>query len=42
MSPDPADARERRRRARNVATLVVLLGLALLFFAITLVRLRHL
>ena len=43
MSPDPAaDARERRRRSRNVATLVVLLGLALLFFAITLVRLRHL
>jgi hypothetical protein len=42
MSPDPADARARRRRARNVATLVVLLGLALLFFAITLVRLRHL
>jgi hypothetical protein len=33
--------RDRRRRARNWAMLIVLLGLAVLFFAITLVRLRH-
>lgn len=35
------EERERRRRARNVAMLVVLLGLAALFFAITLVKLKH-
>lgn len=39
---EPADERDRRRRTRNLAMLVVLLGLALLFFAITMVRLRHL
>jgi hypothetical protein len=37
-----SDERERRRRGRNLAMLVVLLGLALLFFAITMVRLRSL
>ena len=36
------EERERRRRGRNVAMLVALLALAALFFAITLVRLRHL
>ncbi len=32
----------RRQRGRNVALIVVLGGLALLFFAITLVKLGHL
>jgi hypothetical protein len=35
--PDPA-AFDRRRRARNWALLAVLLGLAVLFYAITLVK----
>lgn len=34
--------RDRRRRARNWAMLIALIGLAALFFAITLVKLRHL
>ncbi|MEO9188532.1 MAG: hypothetical protein ABI224_00800 [Acetobacteraceae bacterium] len=38
MSSDDAE-RERRRRTRNIAMLIVLLGLAALFFAITLVKL---
>lgn len=33
--------RDRRRRTRNWAMLVVLLGLAALFFAITLVKLTR-
>ena len=32
----------RRRRGRNVALMVVLASLAILFFAITLVKLGHL
>jgi len=39
-APVEASERERRRRGRNLAMLAVLLGLALLFFAITMVRLR--
>ncbi len=38
MLPEDQD---RKRRTRNVAMLVVLLGLAALFFAITLVKLTH-
>lgn len=40
--PTPRQAEEmvRRRRGRNIAMLVVLLGLAVLFFAITLVKMR--
>ncbi|MGA9866616.1 MAG: hypothetical protein WBQ75_09265 [Acetobacteraceae bacterium] len=42
MARPPGDAeRERRRRMRNIAMLIVLLGLAALFFAITLVKLRR-
>ncbi|MDQ2762594.1 MAG: hypothetical protein M3Y22_03620 [Pseudomonadota bacterium] len=38
----PGDAeRERRRRTRNIAMLIVLLGLAALFFAMTLVKLTR-
>lgn len=33
--------RDRRRRTRNWAMLVVLLGLSALFFAITMVKLTH-
>ncbi len=42
--PTPAGAAEiiRRQRGRNVAMLIVLTALALLFFAITLVKLGHL
>lgn len=39
---DQESERERRRQSRNWAMLIVLLGLAVLFFAITMVRLRHL
>lgn len=37
---DPAQEPARRRRARNWALLVVLLALSLLFYAITLVKLK--
>jgi hypothetical protein len=38
----PGDTeRDRRRRTRNWAMLIVLFGLAALFFAITLVKLKH-
>jgi hypothetical protein len=40
VSPNEAE-RERRRRTRNIAMLIVLLGLAALFFAITLVKLTR-
>ena len=40
MPPDDAE-RARRRRTRNIAMLIVLLGLAALFFAITLVKLTR-
>ncbi len=42
--PTPAEAAElhRRQRGRNVALMVVLASLAVLFFAITLVKLGHL
>ena len=41
--PSPAQAAElvRRQRGRNIALMVVLAGLAVLFFAITLVKLGH-
>ncbi len=41
--PTPAQAAEliRRQRGRNVALLLVLASLAILFFAITLVKLGH-
>ena len=32
---------KRRQRGRNVAMLLVLIGLAVLFFAITIVKLAH-
>jgi hypothetical protein len=42
--PTPAQAAEliRRQRGRNVALMLVLASLAILFFAITLVKLGHL
>ena len=41
--PSPAQAAElvRRRRGRNIALIVVLASVAVLFFAITLVKLGH-
>jgi hypothetical protein len=36
---DPED--QRRRRARNWAVLIVLLGLSALFYAITIVKMTH-
>jgi hypothetical protein len=41
--PTPAQAAElvRRQRGRNVALMVVLASVAVLFFAITLVKLGH-
>jgi hypothetical protein len=38
--PSPADAEQirRRRRGRNLAILAVLVGLAILFYAITIVK----
>jgi hypothetical protein len=41
--PTPIEAADmiRRQRGRNVALLVVLVALAVLFFAITLVKLGH-
>ena len=41
--PSPAQAAEliRRQRGRNIALIVVLTGVAVLFFAITLVKLGH-
>ncbi len=38
MADDPLDARKRVIRARNRALLLVLLGLAALFYALTFVR----
>jgi hypothetical protein len=42
--PTPAQAAEmvRRQRGRNLALLLVLVSLAVLFFAITMVKLGHL
>ncbi len=41
--PGPIEAREimRRQRGRNLAMLVVLVAVVLLFFAITVVKLGH-
>jgi hypothetical protein len=39
MDPEESE-RRRRRRTRNWAMLIVLLGLAVLFYAITLVKMR--
>jgi len=38
-SPDDAEAVRRRRRGRNIALLVVLITLAALFYAISMVKL---
>ncbi|HZK92266.1 MAG TPA: hypothetical protein VFC56_19170 [Stellaceae bacterium] len=38
MADDPVDGRSRRIRARNLALLLVLLGLVALFYALTIVR----
>jgi hypothetical protein len=38
MADDPIDDRSRRIRARNRALLAVLLGLVVLFYALTIVR----
>lgn len=40
LSPEDVE-RDRRRRVRNIAMLIVLLGLSALFFAITLVKLTR-
>jgi hypothetical protein len=39
VSRDPDEERNRRRRARNWAMLIVLLALSALFYAITIVKL---
>ena len=41
--PTPKQAAEmrRRRRGRNIALLIVLIALAALFYAISIVKLRH-
>ena len=41
MTDAEADAFRRRQKGRNVAILVVLLGLSALFFAITIVKMTH-
>jgi hypothetical protein len=38
MADDPVGDRSRRIRARNLALLLVLLGLVALFYALTIVR----
>jgi hypothetical protein len=38
MTFDQDEERRRRRRARNWALLIVLLGLSILFYAITIVK----
>ena len=40
-SPDQSAEMVRRQRGRNIALIVVLAGVAVLFFAITLVKLGH-
>ncbi len=40
-SETPAEAAARRRRGRNWALLAVLIGLSVLFYAMTLVKLGH-
>lgn len=40
-APTPAEALARRRRGRNIAMLVTLLAIALLFYAITMVKMAH-
>ena len=41
LSREESDALNRRRRGRNIALLVVLLGVAALFYAIAMVKLGH-
>jgi hypothetical protein len=41
MSDAEAAEFKRRQRGRNIAMLLVLIGLAVLFFAITIVKLTH-
>ncbi|HEY6433559.1 MAG TPA: hypothetical protein VIZ17_16380 [Acetobacteraceae bacterium] len=38
MAVEPEEERQRRRRARNWALLIVLIGLSVLFYAITIVK----
>jgi hypothetical protein len=38
---EPLDPRRKQQRAKNLALLAVLVALALLFYAITLVKLSH-
>ncbi|HUB11297.1 MAG TPA: hypothetical protein VMB34_05005 [Acetobacteraceae bacterium] len=40
-TPRQADEMRRRRRGRNIALLVALIALAVLFYAISIVKLRH-
>ena len=42
MSDAEAAAFRRRQKGRNIAMLLVLIGLATLFFAITIVKMTHL
>jgi hypothetical protein len=39
--PDEDGERQKRRRGRNIAMLVVLLGLAVLFYLIAVVKMSH-
>jgi hypothetical protein len=41
MSDAEAAEFRRRQRGRNIAILVVLIGLSVLFFAITIVKMTH-
>jgi hypothetical protein len=41
MTDAEAEAFRRRRKGRNIALLLVLIGLSALFFAITIVKMTH-
>lgn len=41
LSPEAAADLRRRRRGRNIATLIALLALVALFYAIAMVKLSH-
>ena len=40
-TPKQAEEMRRRRRGRNIAMILVLIGLAVLFYAISIVKLRQ-
>ena len=40
-TPSEADELRRRRRGRNIAMIIVLVGLSALFYAITIAKMTH-